>query len=381
VTDLVHQVSGRLLLGTDLIPGTVVIEDGKIAEVRRQPGTTTLDDEMGDAAIIAPGFIDLQVNGGFGYEVGEDPEGIRGLARRLPETGVTAFLPTVVTATPEFYRRAYQAFDEAKNTVGARPLGLHVEGPFISVERSGAHRRDLIRHADPALIHQLLQGDALRLLTLAPERPGALDWIRRAREQDIVVSLGHTNASIDDFESGVDAGATMATHLFNAMSSFQHREPNAIGGALVDDRVTVGLIADGVHSHPASLELAVRSKGSHRIALVTDMVAAAGMQAGSHQLGGRPLLLEGNAVRLEDGTLAGSALTMDQAVRNVVNWTSASTQDVLSMASTVPARLLGLGAIGEIRAGFAADLVLLDAQLRVQATMIRGAWAYRKQEI
>ena len=218
-----------------------------------------------EAAFVAPGFIDLQVNGGFGVEVGEDPEAIRTLAARLPETGVTAFLPTVITSPSEFYPKAIAAFEAAKDAPGARPLGLHVEGPFLSPQRHGAHRRDLIESADPRLLDTLLESDAVRLVTLAPERPDAPELIRRLKARGILVSLGHTDATYEQFEAGVAAGARMATHLYNAMSPFGHRAPGAIGAALLDDRVTVGLIADGVHSHRASLQLAYRSQAPRHI--------------------------------------------------------------------------------------------------------------------
>ncbi|MCA1722822.1 MAG: amidohydrolase family protein, partial [Thermomicrobia bacterium] len=176
----------------------------------------------------------------------------------------------------------------------------------------------------------------------------------------------------------VDAGARMATHLYNAMSPFGHRAPGAIGAALLDDRITVGLIADGVHSHPASLQLAVRAKGMDRIALVTDMMAAAGMPPGAYSLGGQPVIVDDRAVRLPDGTLAGSLLTMDQAVRNMVRWTDLRLPDALHMAGVVPARLLGRENAGRIAVGADADLVLLDDDLRVQATIIKGEVVYER---
>ncbi len=331
-----------------------------------------------EAAIITPGFIDLQVNGGFGVEVGADPAAIRTLAARLPETGVTAFLPTIVTAPTAFYPQTIAAFAAARNTPGARPLGLHIEGPFLSPKRSGAHRKELIEHADLRLLDTLLASDAVRLVTLAPERPDALTLIHALTRRGVRVSLGHTDATYEQFVAGVDAGARMATHLYNAMSPFAHRAPGAIGAALLDDRITVGLIADGVHSHPASVALAYRMKGAARIALVTDMMAAAGMPPGTYALGGQQVIVDGRSARLADGTLAGSILTMDHTVRNMVQWAGADRADALRMASETPARLLGLTHLGTIRAGADADLVLLSDDLTVQATIIRGDIIYER---
>ncbi len=377
-----YAVRGRLLVGHQLEPGAVVVEGRRIAEILRAPRAGDLPDPVMDADIVAPGLVDLQVNGAFGVEVGEDPAPLRQLATRLPETGVTAFLPTVITSPAAAYRRifdAFDAFDAAREVFGACPLGLHLEGPFLSSARPGAHRRDLIEAAEPGLLDTLLDGDALRLMTLAPERPGASERIRRLRERGVVVSLGHTDASWEEFRVGADAGATMATHLYNVMSPFLHRAPGAIGAALTDDRLAVGLIADGVHAHPASVDLALRAKGVERVALVTDAMAAAGMNPGTYALGSRRVLVDETSARLEDGRLAGSILTLDQAVRNVVRWTGTSPADALRMASEVPARLLGLERVGRLVVGFDADLVLFDGDLMVQATIVKGQTAYRRE--
>jgi N-acetylglucosamine-6-phosphate deacetylase len=354
------------------------IEAGRIAAIRHAPTGGEACAPLYEAAFVAPGFIDLQVNGGFGVEVGEEPEAIRTLAARLPETGVTAFLPTIVTSPSALYPKVIAAFQAARDAPGARPLGVHLEGPFLSPQRHGAHRRDLIENADSRLLDTLLESDAVRLMTLAPERADAPALIEKLREHGLLVSLGHTDATYEQFVAGVDAGARMATHLYNAMSPFGHRTPGAIGAALVDNRVTVGLIADGVHSHPASLRLAVRAKGVDRIALVTDMMAAAGMPPGRYALGGQDVTVDGASARLADGTLAGSLLTMDQAVRNMVRWADVTRGDALRMASERPAALLGRGESGRIAVGAAADLVLLDNDFHVQATIIGGAVAYER---
>ena len=371
-------VVGRLLLGDELVTGMVIISGDRIAEVRRGATFDRLPGDVLEAAIVAPGLIDLQVNGGFGVEVGPDPASIRRLAARLPETGVTAFLPTVVSGPAADYPPIVAAFAAARSTAGARPLGLHLEGPFLAPQRPGAHRRAVIEAADDALFDLLLGAKGVRVVTLAPERPGAHARIRRLRERGIIVSLGHTDATAEEFVTGVDLGARMATHLFNAMSPFSHRAPGAIGAALTEPRITVGLIADGVHSHPLSLRLAVAAKGPERIALVSDMMAAAGMGPGSYTLAGQAVRVDASSARLADGTLAGSILTMDQAVRNMVAWTGNSPATALRMASEVPARVLGLSEFGRIVAGAFADLVLLDETLAPTATIVAGRIVWRR---
>jgi len=370
-------VRGRLVLERDLVPGAVVVSEGRIADVVRGPAPD-LPTPVFEAGVVSPGFLDLQVNGGFGVEVGDGAEAIVRLAARLPATGVTAFLPTLVSTTADAYARACPAFLAARDAPGAIPLGLHLEGPFISPRRAGAHRPAAIANAAPGLLDPFLEHDVLRLVTLAPEVDGGLDRIRRLRARGVVVSLGHTDATYEQLLRGIDAGAAMVTHLFSAMSPFQHRAPGAVGAALLDDRVVAGLIADGVHSHRAAVRLAMRAKGTDRVALVTDAMAGAGMEPGVYRLEGRDVLVDETAARLPDGTLAGSVLALDQAVRNVVDWSGIGVAEACRMASDVPARLLGLGAKGRLGVGLDADLVLLDDSLRVLATFVAGRCVHRR---
>jgi len=374
------SVCGRLLLGSEFISGAIVVSPaGTIVDIVRGESVHVPEPVL-NAEFVAPGFIDLQVNGGFGVEVSDDILSLRALAGRLPETGVTAFLPTLVTQPHDLYARAFECITGIGSTCAARSLGFHLEGPWLSPHRPGAHRRDLIEAARIEQIDDFLRhAESIRLITVAPERTEILARIPDLRAAGVVVSLGHTDASFAEFEAGVDAGATMSTHLFNAMAPFAHREPNAAGAALLDDRVTVGLIADRIHLHPASVTLALQCKGFERVALVTDMVSSAGMPDGEYGLAGQRSIRDGASVRLTDGTLAGSVLTMDEAVRNVVRW-GIPLVHALRMASEVPARVLGMDDhLGRFTIGATADLVLLDADLQVQATLIGGEIVYSRQ--
>jgi N-acetylglucosamine-6-phosphate deacetylase len=376
------SVTGRLLIAGRLVPGALVVDGDRIVEARigRADAAGVLPEPRLDGDIVSPGLVDLQCNGAFGLEVGADGGALRTLASRLPATGVTTFLPTVVSASAAQYRAVAAALAAVRDAPGAQLPGLHLEGPLLSPARAGAHDVQAIAAADATLddvLDELLGAGALRLITLAPERAGALDRIRRLVGAGVTVSLGHTDATFEQMQAGIDAGATLVTHLFNAMSGFHHRRPDALGAALTDDRVAVGLIADGVHAHPAALKLALRAKGADRIVLVTDAVAAAGASPGAYQLGGIPIVSDGQSARRGDGTLAGSTLTMDRAVRAMVSLSGARIEEALAMASSVPAVRVGLGDRGALAVGQRADLALWSAKLEVEATIVGGEIVFR----
>jgi N-acetylglucosamine-6-phosphate deacetylase len=369
----VLAIRGHILAGEALVPGAVVVRGRRVAAVLRRPRASELPARALAAHIVAPGFIDLQVNGAFGVEVGSGgAEALRVLRARLPETGVTGFVATLVSSRPAAYRRIARDVSAARSGGGARLLGLHLEGPLLSPRRAGAHDPQIIA----AAAGPVAGGDAVRLVTLAPERPGALAAIRRLAARGVIVSVGHTDASYDEVVRAADAGARMVTHLYNAMSPFAGRHPGAVGAALVDDRLVVGLIADGVHCHAAALRLAARAKGPLGVVLVTDAMAAAGMPPGDYALAGRRVHSDGVAARLDDGVLAGSVLRMDRAVRNMVELAGVPVAAALRMAGEAPARLLGLARSGRIVPGADADLVLLDEELGVQATLVGGEVAW-----
>lgn len=364
---------GHLLLGQQLEPGTVVVRDGRIESVHREfVSDGSLPADILDAAIISPGMIDLQVNGAIGHEVRDRQSNIDTISRWLPKTGVTAWLPTVVTADGDLYPRVFQAWNAIDVAAGAVPLGLHLEGPFLSPARKGAHQLKYIESATEELFDSWLNRESIALVTLAPERDGAHRRIRRLIERGVVVSLGHTDATHEEFREGIDLGATKATHLFNAMSPIHHRAPGAMVAAMLDERITAGIIPDGVHTHPDMIRLAIRTKSVDRIAVVSDMMTATGLGPGTYGLSGQPVHVDDTSARLGDGTLAGSILTMDAAIRNLVEWSGVTTAMALHMATAVPARLLRDATRGEIVSGKRADLTLWNDDLTVSETLVGG---------
>jgi N-acetylglucosamine-6-phosphate deacetylase len=336
--------------------------------------------------LVVPGFLDLQCNGAAGVDITTEPEGLWEVAAALPRWGVTAWLPTVVTAPATIRARALAALrsGRGRESPGERPvavpLGLHLEGPFLAPERRGAHPAEHLRSPDPTLVAEegwsRLAG--VSLVTLAPELPGALDVVRDLVAAGVVVSAGHSSASAERSTEAIDAGVTAVTHLFNTMAPLHHREPGLAGVALTDERVRVGAIADGVHLHPAAVALAARALGE-RLCLVTDAVAALGMPAGRVPLGTLEAFATPDGVRLADGTLAGSDLSLDRAVRNLMAFAGVSLSAAVSAVTASPAALLGLDDRGVIRPGAVGDLVLLDPSNRVVATVIGGRVAFDRR--
>lgn len=376
----VRVLRGAAQLGMHLEPATLVIEGSRIGSIERghEPNGNFGDSvQIDDVDIISAGLIDLQVNGGNGFEIGDDANAIDNVSTWLPQTGVTSWLPTVVTAAASFYPAVFEAWGKATVGIGATPLGYHLEGPFLAPEKKGAHLLKHIEAADDSIIDLWLDQEGIRIVTLAAEREGNLKRIRRLAEHGIVVSLGHTNATYEEFTAAIDAGATKATHLFNTMPNIHHRDPGAMVATLNDDRITAGIIPDGVHTHPGMVRLALRAKGFDRMLVVSDMMSAAGLRPGAYSLGGQDVTVDDTSARLANGTLAGSIVTMDQAVRNLVDWSDTSIAEALHMSTAVPARVIGERDRGMIRAGAMADLVIWDQALNVQETIIGGTSRFR----
>jgi len=355
---------------------TVLVTQGRIANVC--PGHTPSADVVTDG-YIAPGFIDLQINGAWGGDFSSDGYTVADVAARLPATGVTAFLPTIVTSPFAAYPeriRAVRGASQVATGARAQALGVHLEGPYLNPLRHGAHDPALLRPMDVNEAAHWVDNALVRMVTLAPELPGALNMVRVLRSHGLVVGAGHSNATFDQALAGFAAGITWGTHLFNAMSELGHREPGLPGALLVSD-VPCGIIADGVHVHPAMVKLAYCAKRAAGLALVTDAMAAMGMPPGSYVLGDVEVIVDETGARLADGRLAGSVLTMDQAARNVMAFTGCSLAEAVTMAATTPARVLGLSHKGRIAPGCDADLVVLDESLRVTHTFVAGELVYQ----
>ncbi len=386
-------MSSLLVAGGTLLTPFEAIEDGAMLArdgvIVRVGARTELAVERADVEIdatgkiICPGFIDLQVNGGGGALLTEAPavETVERMTRAWVRSGTTSLLPTAVTADEENMARALAAVRQAmqRPPAGARVLGAHLEGPFINPLRKGAHDERFIRKPDVGLFDRLLAAadGALRLITLAPELPGADDLMAAARAAPVAVSIGHTDATYDEAMRAIEAGAAMGTHLFNGMRPFAQREPGVIGALLESDRVIAGLIADNVHVHSAALALAYRAKGPDGVALVTDALWSAGEDEGAEELQGRGVALRDGAWYLNDGTLAGSALSMNVAVRNMQRLAGVPLIDCVRMATATPARALGMeGEIGALKPGARADIVVCDDELRVWKVFVGGEIAY-----
>ncbi len=360
-----------------LEPGTVALAGGRIEAVGpgrppRGPGHRALR-----SGALVPGLVDLQVNGGFGVDLNRDgAEAWAELAARLPATGVTAFLPTLVSAPwPALLERLRRGarVGTGPGPGAARMLGIHLEGPFLAATRAGAHDASALLDPTPERVSALLEAAAgsLAMVTLAPELPGALAAVRALCAAGVVVSVGHSDASGAQVGAAADAGARAVTHLFNAQRGLGHRELGVAGAGLTDPRLTCGLIADTHHVAPAVLRLTL-AVAAGRVALVTDATAAAGMPPGPYRLGGETVTVAAEGPpRLADGTIAGSALQLWQAVRTLVrlevDWAVA-----VAAASQVPADLLGHRDRGRIAAGCVGDLLWLDDDQRPAATWIAG---------
>lgn len=373
-----YALVGEVFTPEAVGPAAVVIHGGKIIDLLRSPRPKDLPRKRrAVSGIISPGFIDLQINGAFGIDVGPDVAGLKELARELPRTGTTSFLPTAISWPLRRYQAFLAALEEAASGRGARMLGAHLEGPFLSPARKGAHDPHNLRPVDFGLLKELVSSGGVRVMTLAPELPNSEKVAQFLNEGGVVASVGHTDATYEEILRALDAGFSKGTHLYNAMSSFDHRVPGAVGALLTDDRVRAGIIANGVHE--GALRLAYREKGSRGLALVTDAMEAAGMAEGEYGLSGRRVRLENGSVRLPDGTLAGSVLTLDQAVRNAISVLSLPLEDGVRMATETPAEILGLLEKGRIAPGADADLVILSMEGMVKETLVAGETVYQER--
>ena len=362
-------IQGRIVTDTGPIDdGVVVVEGADITDVRPTGRLRTIHKR---ASWVLPGFVDIHVHGGGGHTFTTgDPEAARAAAAFHAKHGTTTMLASLVTAAPEILLAATTAYQPLIDD--GTLAGLHFEGPYLSAARCGAQNPAYLRDPDPAELERLLAIGGVRMVTIAPELPGAVDAIRLLVDRGVVAAIGHTDATYEQTLAGIQAGATVGTHVCNAMRPVHHRDPGPIVALLDANEVICEQVADGVHLHDGMLRHNVRSAGAARIALVTDAMSAAGMADGSYELGGQPVTVHDGVARLlGDGSIAGSTLTMDAALRRAVQ-SGVSVADAARMAATTPALALGLERIGVLAAGAQADLVLLDDELRVVDVLRRG---------
>lgn len=331
---------------------------------------------------LVPGFIDLHVHGANNQDVMDGtPEALAVISETLAAEGTTAFLATTMTAEPQQIENALMAVrDFMPAQLGAKILGVHLEGPFISAKKVGAQRADKILTPDKKYIEhwQKKSGNAIKLITLAPELPNGIEFIRYLKKQNIIVSIGHSDATYEESMAGIEAGCSYATHVFNAMRGIHQREPGAVTAALLSEKMTTELIVDGVHLHPAVVQLILKLKTMEKMVLITDAMRAKCLCDGQYELGGQAVEVKQGIASLKDGTLAGSILKMPTAIRNFLHFTHCTLTDAIKMTSENPAKLLGIfKKTGSITANKEADLVVLDDDFNVVLTVCGGRIVYR----
>lgn len=327
---------------------------------------------------VIPGLLDIHTHGAIGYDVSaSSPDQICELTKYYAQNGVTSFLPTTITTEKEQVKEILRNIRQAKNmeeSSGASIEGVHIEGPFINPKRKGAHDPNWITTPETSDFddYREILGDLKIHITVAPEIEGGLEFIKYISHNGGTVGIGHTDGDYEMTLEGIKAGASIFTHLFNAMRGLHHREPGAVGGALVSDAL-VEVISDGIHVHPAVVEMVIKAKGYDKVVLVTDSMHAAGLESGEYAFGGFRIYIRDGVAKQEDGTIAGSIISLMDGVRNVVKYAGVSLEHAVVMASTNPARLLGLDdKIGSIEVGKRADLVVLDNNIQAQMVFCRG---------
>jgi len=331
---------------------------------------------------VTPGLIDIHIHGCMGADTMDaTPEALNTISATLIRHGVTAFYATTVTAEEEALTAALDVMARYGDQLpGAQLLGAHVEGPYINLKYKGAQNPLYFRHPDPSEYQAWIELGLVKLITVAPEIPGAEELIRCCVQHGVRVAVGHSNASNEQVRAAADLGLSQATHLFNAMAGLHHREPGTVGGVLLDERIFAQIIADGIHLHPAIVKLVVQTKGLERTILITDAMRAAGLPEGEYELGGQEVFVREGAARIANGSLAGSTLMLDTAVRNTMRFSGLDFREVIQMATRVPAEAMGIEAErGIIAVGKRADLAFFDREYQVKAAMVAGEFKYQNE--
>ena len=356
------------------LEGTAIAEVATVGS-RPLPKCRTID--FGDA-VLAPGLVDMHIHGAAGHDVMENDSGaLASIERLLTQHGVTSYVPTTVTAPVDALLAALDRIASRIETdndrAGARPVGIHLEGPFISHVRRGVHPPENLLTPSLALFERFWQASRghIRVITIAPELDGALEVIAEAARRGVCVSLGHSDADLGTTRKALQAGARHATHTFNAMRPMGHRDPGIAGEVLSNSKLTADIIADGIHVDPAMVDVFMKCKGADGTVLITDATAATGMPNGRYRLGAFEIEVKDGRC-LANGVLAGSVLTLDRAVRNVMSFGGWKLQDAVRAASLNPAQRIGLTSVGSLKAGSRADIVVLSPAGEVRTTIVGG---------
>ena len=370
-------IKGRIPENGKLVASSITVSDGIIEDI------TPAGDE--NLPLILPGFIDVHTHGGGGIDVNHlrNDEDIEALSSFYASRGVTSVLLSVMTDTKEEMMRLVSLIgrNTGRKLPGAEIMGIHLEGPFLSEVYKGCMPSSLILDPDTALFDSFCtaSGGNVRYITIAPERKGALEFIRHAADRGIVVSMGHSDASYEEAVEAIEAGVTSATHLFNAMKLFHMHRPAISGAALESDDVYCEIISDGFHLHPATVRLVLKTKGVDHVVAITDSIMAAGLPDGSYMLGVNPVVVRGGDAQTPEGVRAGSTLTLDRALRNLVSFTGMGVEKIWPLLSKNQSDMLHLSDRGVIEKGRRADFVVLDDSLCVMETMVKGITVYKRK--
>ncbi|QDP99526.1 N-acetylglucosamine-6-phosphate deacetylase [Lysinibacillus fusiformis] len=381
-------ISNVTIVNHDEIPfkGDVFIENGRIIKLSHAlyDKAEQYIDGKDKNWLLLPGYIDMHIHGSAGHDTMDATQkALHQMARSLVKEGVTGFLATTMTQSiPAIEHALVNIAQFENNDDEAELLGIHVEGPYVSKKRAGAQPVEyIILPSVEQFTHwQQLSKKRIKQITVAPEVEGGFALIEELCKQGVLVSVGHSDATIEEVNKAIALGIKQATHLYNQMRPFHHRSPGVVGGVFLEDKVKVELITDFVHSHPQSVRLAHRVKGATGIILITDAMRAKGLQYGDYDLGGQTVHVTESGAHLSNGALAGSVLTMEQAVKNMKAVTNCSLQDLVAMSSANAAEQLQLATKGRIAEGFDADFVLLDQKLNVQKTICRGKVVFEKSK-
>lgn len=368
-------INGKIILHDEIVNKNVFIEDDKITEIsNRQPEDEDIIDAKG--AYVSPGFIDVHTHGRGGsdtmYATFDD---LNTISKATLKTGVTSFLPTTMTMPVDDIAKAIENIAVNKDKVeGAQVLGTHLEGPFFNKKYKGAQPEEcmILPTVDNYLSFVQDHQDIIRKISIAPELEHSLELISYLKDKNTVVSLGHTNATYEQAQAAIDAGATSGTHTYNAMTPLTHRAPGVVGAVMINDSVYAELILDGVHVNYAAAKALLRTKGKDKLILITDSLEAAGLENGKYLLGNQDVYVKDGEARLIDGTLAGSIVSMNVAVKNAYEHLELTLNEAVNLASYNPAQSLNEPLLGEIKVGNYADIIFFDDNIQIQQTMIKG---------